>query len=264
MTKPSQTVRSLWNMICPSCKEDDALDVQVHVLARLSTSGTDTDAASDGSHEWDSSSRIRCGACHWAGTVADTEAACAANPEKVRERRSFTPAEIDAALCAWEHMIDQSDNPLYAPFFEALGYSAMRACSIQAGLIVDAVYQQMQTEDYEFDAPFDWEFVPAVLTRLDWKALTEDNQFSGAPYRPDIEALLDAMIEAAPDFFAKTDPDAVWMATARRECIKQWRYQELLDDHPERVTAAREAGASPADVVRDLGEKYGLTPASDW
>lgn len=78
MNDTPKSVRAEWNMSCPTCKTDDRLDIQVHVLARLTADGTDTDAASDGSHEWDSESRITCEACGWAGIVREAETACAA------------------------------------------------------------------------------------------------------------------------------------------------------------------------------------------
>lgn len=258
------TVRSSWNAICPSCLQDDALDVQAHVLVRLCRDGTDADASGDGSHEWDSDSRLRCGSCGWTGLVRDAEQACKENPEKDVQRLSYTRIEVEAALCAWEHMIERRDAEPYASHFEGLGSAGMRSCAIQAGRIAEAVYLQMQSDGYELAVSFDFDMVPAVLDQLDWKALTDDNQFNGAPYRPDIEALFDALCEANPDDFYRADPKADWMATAKAECIRQWQYKDLLDDHAERTEAAYQSGEKPAEFVKALGEKYDLIPASDW
>lgn len=54
------------------------------------------------------------------------------------------------------------------------------------------------------------------------------------------------------------------MATAKAECIRQWQYKDLLDDHAERTEAAYQSGEKPAEFVKALGEKYDLIPASDW
>lgn len=266
MTKFTCPIRAQWEMICPSCLQADELDVAATVIVRLTANGTDADASmtGEGGHEWNETSALTCGDCGWTGTVKDSTDAHAANPLKDRDRKIYTMIEVDAALCAYEYMLDRMNAAPIAPFWEAFGSAGMRACSPQAGRIVDAVYRQMQDEDYEFLECFDYEFVPAVLDRIDWKALTDDNQFTGQPYKPDIEDLFDTLVEAMPHKFHKTDPKAEWMAKAKAECIKQWQYADLVTDHQDRTDAACQEGQDPAEFVRWLGEKYGLTPVSVW
>lgn len=185
-------------------------------------------------------------------------------PEKFRDKPSFSPLEMEAALCAWEWMLESRDKEPLDSHFKGLGYAAMRHCSIQAGSIALAVYEEMEQQDYEFEDAYDWEFVPSVICRLDWAALTEDNQYNGAPYWPDIPALLAGFLAANPTSFTKRDRNAEWRAKAKAECQKQWAYPGLLDDHAERSSQACANGEDPAEFVKWLGEKYDLIPAHRW
>ncbi|WP_299593586.1 hypothetical protein, partial [uncultured Tateyamaria sp.] len=84
---PNDTsVRSVWNMICPSCQQDDTLDVQTHVMVRITKDGTDVQESCDGSHEWDDNSKLLCASCGWTGTVNDAQIAHQQNPVHERNR----------------------------------------------------------------------------------------------------------------------------------------------------------------------------------
>lgn len=188
---------------------------------------------------------------------------------KFRDQQSFTCLQMEAALCAWEWMCENRDHELLKEYFEGLGSSAMRHCAMQAGDIALLVHSHMGVRGYEFADAYDWEFVPGVLVRLDWAKLTDDNQYSGDPYKPDIHAIFCAMVSA--DLAANTDPQrrsfqkkddtAIWITKARAEAEKQWGYGDLISDHPEKVTAAMERDEDPAEFIKWLGEKYNLTPA---
>lgn len=65
------TVAEEWNMRCPQCCGDDAIDIQMHVWGRLSAQGTDVTEPDDGSHDWDNECPARCAACNFTGTVGD-------------------------------------------------------------------------------------------------------------------------------------------------------------------------------------------------
>ncbi|WP_378952140.1 hypothetical protein [Mesorhizobium sp. ANAO-SY3R2] len=189
-------------------------------------------------------------------------------PVKSRDRQFYTPLEMEAALCAWEFLLDHENLPeekrvpAIAGAFGSMGYAAMRHVSMQAGAIALAVHDHMETNDYEHDGgSYDWDFVPSVLVKLDWLHLVQDNQYSGEPYRPDIPTLFELVLADLGDQITKRDRAAEWMAKARRECHKQWGYAELIDDHEERTRVAFEAKQDPAEFVRLLGEKYDLEPA---
>lgn len=66
------TVMQTFGMRCPSCKSDDAVDIQAVVWVRLTPNGTDADLSDDGSHEWDSASASRCSGCGWEGIAGNT------------------------------------------------------------------------------------------------------------------------------------------------------------------------------------------------
>ena len=113
------------------------------------------------------------------------------------DTKSFTPYQMEAALCAWEWMLEnQSLGESNTELWEGLGASGMRSCSQQAGAIALQVYEHMEQQGYEFIGAYDWEFIPEVLVRLDWRKLSDDNQYARAPYRPDIAALFAAIFAA--------------------------------------------------------------------
>lgn len=108
---------------------------------------------------------------------------------------SYTPLEMEAALCAWEWMLEQRDDPLLIGYFEEIGTSGMRHVSMQAGQIALQTYDLMQGEkNYEFSGAYDWEFIPDVLRLLTWSDLIRDNQYNGPPYEPNIDEILTVLI----------------------------------------------------------------------
>ncbi|THK34008.1 hypothetical protein EHS39_33060 [Ensifer sp. MPMI2T] len=126
-------------------------------------------------------------------------------PDKFRDRDQFNTIQIEAALCAWEWMCENREHDLLKEFFDRLGSSGMRHCSMQAGDIAARVHDHVTAQGYEFINAYDWEFVPEVLRRLDWRALTEDNQYGGPPYEPGIAAIFVTMLAA--DKARTADPD---------------------------------------------------------
>ena len=113
---------------------------------------------------------------------------------------SFTTLQMEAALCAWEWMLENTNHEVFAndgePLFEEVGYAGMRHCSMQAGLIVLQVFDHMEAQGFGFIGAYDWEFVPAVLPRLDWCKLCSDNQYHREPYFPDVAAIFASMFAA--------------------------------------------------------------------
>ncbi|MDR6954149.1 hypothetical protein J2X65_003517 [Ancylobacter sp. 3268] len=116
---------------------------------------------------------------------------------RMSDAKSYTPLQMEAALCAWEWMLEhQSLGADNTDLWEAMGASAMRNCSIQAGCIALLVHEHMEAQGYEFIGAYDWEFVPSILERLDWRALANDNQYHLVPYRPDVAALFVVVLTA--------------------------------------------------------------------
>jgi hypothetical protein len=183
---------------------------------------------------------------------------------RVSRREMFSPLEMEAALCSWEWMFENPKHKIFHGVWEGLGYAAMRMCSQQAGTIVLAVHDRMTELDYEFVEAYDWEFVPAVLIRLDWKKLAMDNQYAGEAYQPDIDAIFQDMLTSDPDRFEHNDPRTTWLNQARAAAKRLWGYPELLNEHPELFESAFEEGQKAADFVEELGKDLNLTSVKDW
>lgn len=198
--------------------------------------------------------------------------------DSARKLGAFTHLQMEAALCAWEAMLESrlSDEAMLNPgdypewqvtissMWSDHGSGCMRSCSIQAGEIAERVYAAMEAKGWEFHDPYDFEFVPTVLALLDWQALMRHNQYGGTAYEPDIEVLLTAMVAKRPDSFDLDPKKSSWLASCRYQAQKQWAYPELLTDHEDQFDQAFEAGEDAAAFVKRLGEKYDLTPASGW
>lgn len=204
---------------------------------------------------------------------------------KFRDRTSFSALDVDCALCAFDEMLqlrwDEKQSEMAESgdvdfpehvialnkWWDGLGTGGMRSVAIQAGAICNAVYQHMQAQNWEFLGAFDFEITPDVLKRLDWDALCNDNQYSGKPYEPAPGPIFDAMVaeeaERQPDPEKRCFRDC-WMDKARSAAKTLWAYPELLDDHAERVAAAKASGENPKEFVQWLGEKYDLIPAKSW
>jgi hypothetical protein len=119
---------------------------------------------------------------------------------RASDATSYTPLQMEAALCAWEWALENTKHAVFLnddeTLFESVGTGAMRHCSIQAGQIALQVYDRMEAKGVEFIGAYDWEFVPEVMVRLDWLKLCDDNQYHREPYYPDIDALLAAILTA--------------------------------------------------------------------
>lgn len=193
--------------------------------------------------------------------------------------KEYTHLQMEAALCAWEAMIEfriNTADPKFDPakypewrvefeqVFEYFGSVDMRHCSIAAGCIVLAVHDLMTAKGIEFHDAYDWEFVPGVLKRLDWRSLVEQHQYNGKPYKPNASKILSEMIEEMLGSFVLDPAREIWLQKAHYAASKLWGYADLLTDHKERTDAAYTSGEDPETFVKFLGEKYELTPASTW
>lgn len=195
-------------------------------------------------------------------------------PERFADRETFNYTQVEGALCVYEWMMEAREKvPAIDSWFDTLGSPGMRCCAIQAGDICDRAYRHLGALGYEFHSAYDFEFVPDVCAKLDWDALCNDNQYDGPRYNPDINAIVVALIAA--DMAKHSDPlrrdyqrvqltPSEYIAACRREGERQWGYGDLVSDHPEKVTKAMEMDEAPAEFVKWLGEKYDLTPASEF
>lgn len=194
-------------------------------------------------------------------------------PERFANRESFSGTQVEGALCVYEWMMEmREDNRLIGEWWDGLGSPGMRMVSIQAGDICDRAFNHMDSMGYDFVAAYDFEFVPAICSMIDWDALCKDNQYDSGRYDPDINAMVITMIAAdrarccdpQRRSFQKKDkatptPEQ-FVAECRIEADKQWCYSDLVSDHPEHVEQAMKADEDPAEFIEWLGQKYDLTP----
>lgn len=61
-----------------------------------------------------------------------------------------------------------------------------------------------------------------------------------------------------------TYTQGLWMMCARRAAPAIYACEELVDDHEEKFVQLCNEGVTPVDAVKEFGEKYGLTPRSEW
>lgn len=201
-------------------------------------------------------------------------------PAKFRDQlRGGTSLLLEAALCAFEWMIanrfsedestaaerDPEDFPDWKvalnQTWDGMGWSAMRHMSMQAGAIVLTVWDHMTASGYEHNgAAYDWEFVPAVMSRLDWEKLADDNQYTGVPYWPDPAPIFAAMLADDPEHFETTETArrTIWMGKARAAAINWWAFPTFADENPETFDAAFKRGDDPEEFVKQEGERLDL------
>lgn len=186
-------------------------------------------------------------------------------PRQTREGShpgAFTYLEMEAALCVWECLNDwtlpdshETARQDWIEVREGIGSAELRHQSIALGQWLLKVYDICVAGDpHIFESmSYDWEVVPMILdhARDTGGALVVYSESLPHP----------AMVAAKVVAQAKRD---TWMHDARAEAKKQWCYSGLVDDMPEVFQQACEAGEPVADVVRAVGEKYGLTPAGTW
>ncbi|WP_298242054.1 hypothetical protein [uncultured Bradyrhizobium sp.] len=60
---------NFFDLICPKCGADDRIEIAMHVWARVTEDGTDTDLATNGDHEFCPQSPAICTGCGLVGTV---------------------------------------------------------------------------------------------------------------------------------------------------------------------------------------------------
>lgn len=80
---------------------------------------------------------------------------------------NYTEAECEAAMCIWEEVLarragDFPTDPIIR-FFEKHGAAETRQHCMELARPIDVAYNAIK-DDY--GDPFDWEFVPAMLTLL--------------------------------------------------------------------------------------------------
>jgi hypothetical protein len=158
---------------------------------------------------------------------------------------------LEGALCAWEWMLENQDSDNLKELWSTHGTAAMRHCAMRAGDLANRVYQLMTSKSIEFADAYDFEFVPAVMHRLDWPQLTESYLYNRDKYEPDLNLILTNMMSAMTSFVTPKDR---WAETAKRYAQKKYCYPQLIDEHVDRI----DFNEDPADWVDKIAKKYDL------
>jgi hypothetical protein len=88
--------------------------------------------------------------------------------------QSYSPLQVEAALCIWECWLDSVVAPLRKPapafqrYWKSHGTAAMRHLSIELADYCLSVYDHISCE-VKYGHPYDWEVIPAILGTLDWE-----------------------------------------------------------------------------------------------
>jgi hypothetical protein len=196
----------------------------------------------------------------------------------------YSALEMEAALCVWECLNEwtlgteeeieamrincddeNSHDAIRLEWIEMrdqCGSGEMRSQSIVLGKWCLEIYDLLTKHDPDFFDywSYDWEVIPAMLVH----AVCKDGKAS--MYRGDYVYTGGELIDAA-SAAQLVALEFAWRRfkdECRREANKQWCYEDLISDHEDRVYQAFTMGETPAEFVKWLGEKYDLTPASDW
>ena len=75
----------------------------------------------------------------------------------------------EAALCIWESMLEsRKDVPALDAVWKNWGTVEMRQTAIALADPAIEAWQALAAHEQEDCAPFDWEFIPAFVRRVDW------------------------------------------------------------------------------------------------
>lgn len=191
-------------------------------------------------------------------------------PNRFVEGKGWTPTrepaalfgylQMEAALIVWETLNDWtlSDSALSRPEWielrEGVGSMEMRHQSIALGKWCLAIYDILTKHDRDFfdGVAYDFEVIPMMLNHAERDGVPVIYE-DGLPDPANV-ALLIAHERLRNDF--------IWQC--RCEANRQWSYDRLVEDHPERVDQAFELGEEPSAFVKWLGEKYDLIGLKEW
>jgi hypothetical protein len=81
----------------------------------------------------------------------------------------YTRDHMEAACCLWEAMLEMKEkNVDLGRAFMKYGTAALRDAAIDLAIILDEEWNELTQEMREDAAPFDWEYTPNFVSRVDW------------------------------------------------------------------------------------------------
>jgi hypothetical protein len=79
---------------------------------------------------------------------------------------TYSYAEVEAAMCAWEHILDTKKLPKrLEKYRQSNGASALRQACIELAPWIEQVWVKFGDNTY---LSFDWEFVPYLMGLATW------------------------------------------------------------------------------------------------
>lgn len=90
------------------------------------------------------------------------------------EPPTYTALEAEAALCAWEAMLEHRGSlGDLSTVWDVAGSVAMRHYALSIGRAAAALWATLPAPRKQALMPFDWGFVDSIVYGLDWSALME-------------------------------------------------------------------------------------------
>ncbi len=210
-----------------------------------------------------------------AKTLLQEEISVLAGESRPKKDPTFTSLQMEAALCVWEWMLEnrhdlskedvskrlQSSNAhdiiSLNVTWDDNGSPAMRELARHAGDIVLAVHDRMTAEHFDWEAPYDWEFLPAVLRHIDWDNLNSRHNYSGKEDDVhDIEAIWEHIKSHEADNLSEFDPKQRWISEALAYAHRKYSCRDIVEGHPEMADQSYLDGESPRQYVDDFARKY--------
>ncbi|WFU52247.1 hypothetical protein QA639_21300 [Bradyrhizobium pachyrhizi] len=150
---------------------------------------------------------------------------------------------------------------------ENYGAGGRRLQSWRLAPLIESVWAIMNQDDRDGNICWDFEFVPQFL--LYCLSFTEDEDVE--PVIAGAEKLRDLYYTARSRCAAFKSSKPVgsrerdqFIHDCRDEAEEQWKYADLISDHPEAVQNAFEAKEDPAAFVKALGEDLDLIDFGPW
>lgn len=147
------------------------------------------------------------------------------------------------------------------------GAAGRRSQAWRLAPLIESVWSIMKEDDRDGMICWDFEFVPEFMLYCLNFTKEEDVQ----PVVEGAEKLRDLYYAARErrKAFKSTLPASsrqrdMFIAECREAADEQWKYADLISDHPDKVQAAFEANEDPEEFVKALGEDLELIDFGPW
>lgn len=158
------------------------------------------------------------------------------------------------ALCLYEAMLHQRDDcAALNERWGDVGSYEMRDAAILLAPLCDALWHKLDGEGAGNQCDglaWDFEFLPKLLDFVDWK---------GCKLVPEAEGAMRTWLEAKQARNAAAAKWSMWQFSARSAAGRLWGYPDLVNDDPDALRAAYDAGDDAEGYILALGRELGLS-----